>query len=170
MKASFKYDESFNTSFSTFSELYIKGEILDFIRKDKNLRVSRDFIRLKRKIDNLNKGLSIDEISILLNEPKEKIIDVLNTNQNVRSIYEKIDDEITLEDTISKENKIDSFDLLSLKLALEELSLEDKNLISERYYNGKTQEELAKEMNMSQSKVYRLEKKILNKLEDKLKC
>ena len=172
LEASKNYNENLNTSFSTFSELYIKGEILDYIRKDKNIKVSRDFYRLKKKIDivkdRMKKEPTIDELSYILGESKEKILTVINTDQNVKSIEESITEDLTLKDTISKKEEIDSFDLLCLKDALNELNEDEKNLIKERYYNGKTQTQLAKEMNISQVKVYRLERKILDELENKL--
>lgn len=172
LEASKNYNENLNTSFSTFSELYIKGEILDYIRKDKNIKVSRDFYRLKKKIDivkdRMKKEPTIDELSYILGESKEKILTVINTDQNVKSIEEPITEDLTLKDTISKKEEIDSFDLLCLKDALNELNEDEKNLIKERYYNGKTQTQLAKEMNISQVKVYRLERKILDELENKL--
>ena len=172
LEASKNYNENLNTSFSTFSELYIKGEILDYIRKDKNIKVSRDFYRLKKKIDivkdRMKKEPTIDELSYILGESKEKILTVINTDQNVKSIEEPITEDLTLKDTISKKEEIDSFDLLCLKDALNELNEDEKNLIKERYYNGKTQTELANEMNISQVKVYRMERKILDDLNNKL--
>ena len=172
IEASKNYNEEENASFSTFCELYIKGEILDYIRKDKNIKVSRDFYRLKKKIDlaryKFDKEPTIEELSYITGEPKEKIITVLNTDQNVRSIEEKINEDLYLKDTISKKDAVDSFDLICLKDALNNLSKEDLYLIKERYYNGKTQSEIANEMNTSQVKVYRLERKILVELEDKL--
>lgn len=178
LKASKNYDESLGIKFSTFSEKYILGEILEYIRNDKNIKVSRDFIRLKKKIDLVikdyyekkNKYPTVKEISYILNEDESKIIEVLNTNQNVSSIDEKINDneDILLKDTISKKESIDTFDLICLKDALNDLTKEERNIINERYYNGKTQTELAKELNTSQVKVYRMEKKILNELNYKM--
>ena len=179
IKASKKFDENMGVKFSTFSEKYILGEILEYIRKDKNIKVSRDFIRLKRRVDitineflNLkNKYPSVDEISYILKEDKEKILEVLNLNQNVKSFEEKINNEsdaLYLKDTIPEVQKLDYLDLISLKDALNELNDNEKMLIKERYYNGKTQTELANEMNISQVKVYRMERKILNDLNDKL--
>jgi len=178
MKASKNYDENKNVKFSTFCEKYILGEILEYIRNDKNIKVSRDFIRLKKKIDIVNiqfyekkkRYPNIEELSYLLNESKEKIIDVVSTNQNVSSIDEKINDneDIFLKDTISKKENIDQIDLLCLKNTLNELSNNDKKIIKERYYNGKTQSELAKELNTTQVKVYRMERKILNELNYKM--
>lgn len=178
IKASKNYDENLGIKFSTFSEKYILGEILEYIRNDKNIKVSRDFIRLKKRVDiainhyyeNKKRYPTIKELSYLLNESESKILDVINTNQNVSSIDESINDneDILLKDTISKEEKIDIIDLISLKDALNELSNEDRKLINERYYNGKTQTEIASELNTSQVKVYRMEKKILDELNLKI--
>lgn len=178
IKASKKYDESIGVKFSTFSEKYILGEILEYIRNDKNIKVSRDFIKLKKRVDITSNHYyetkkrypTIKELSYLLNESESKIIDVINTNQNVSSIDEPINgnEELLLKDTISNEEKIDLIDLISLNDALNDLSYEERNLINERYYNGKTQTQLASELNTSQVKVYRMEKKILDELNYKI--
>ena len=179
IKASKKYDESLGIKFSTFSEKYILGEILDYIRKDKNIRVSKDFISLKRRVDiarneyyNLkNKYPTLEELSYILKEDKNKIIEVLSLNQNVKSLDDKIsndNEDIYIKDIVCEENKIDTIDLICLNDALNELNIDERNLIKERYYNGKTQTEIANEMNISQVKVYRMERKILDDLNDKL--
>ena len=178
VKASKKYDETMNVKFSSFCEKYIIGEIFDFIRKDKNIKVSRDFIRLRKKVNiainryfDLKKTYpTIEDLSCILNESKDKIIEVLNINQNVKSLDESInnEDDILLKDTIKQEDNIDLIDLISLNSALDDLNVEDRNLIEQRYYNGKTQTELATELNMSQVKIYRKEKKILNELNEKM--
>ncbi len=180
IEASKNYDENYGVSFSTFSELYIKGEILDFIRKDKNIKVTRDFIRLKKKVDiatneyyeNKKAYPTIEELSYILNEDKAKILTVLNIDQNVKSLEDTLTDneELQLKDTISDNKSNDLTDLIALKDALNNLSKEEKNIIDERYFYGKTQSELAKDMNISQVKVYRMERKILDKLESKLAC
>ena len=72
-------------------------------------------------------------------------------------------DKIYVEESISNE------DLISLKDALKELKEEDRKLIYERYFEDKTQTEIAKEMNISQVKVYRMERKILDELNDMMK-
>ena len=74
------------------------------------------------------------------------------------------DEKISLEDTIS-DNRNNYFELND---ALKELNDSEKRLIYERYYENKTQTEIAKEKNISQVKVYRYERKILDKLKDKM--
>ena len=179
IKASKKYDESLEIKFSTFCEKYILGEILDYIRKDKSIRVSKDFIKLKRKVDIAtneyyslkNKYPDVEELSYILKEDKEKIIEVLSLNQNVKSLDDKINNDnenLCIKDIVSEDKKVDTIDLICLNDALNQLNTNDRNLIKERYYNGKTQTEIANEMNISQVKVYRMERKILDDLNSKL--
>ena len=143
------------------------------------IRVSKDFIKLKRNVDIArneyyglkNKYPTVEELSYILNEDKNKILEVLSLNQNVKSLDDKINndnEELYIKDIVSEEEKIDTIDLICLKDALNELNTNDRNLIKERYYNGKTQTELANEMNISQVKVYRMERKILDNLNEKL--
>ncbi len=179
MKAKEKYDENLGVQFSTFCELYIKGEILDYIRRDKNIRVSRDFIKLKKKIDiakehfyDKNKTMpTIDELSYILGESKQRILEIVNFDQNIKSIDESINNEesdLLLKDVIYKKDDIEPIDLICLKDALDDLDNDERKLIENRYYYGKTQTEVAKELNISQVKAYRLERKILDELESKL--
>ena len=179
LKASLKYDENANVKFSTFSYKYILGEILKYIREDKNLHVSRDMIRLNRNIKvaeeryymSYGKYPSSYELSLLLKENENKIKEVLNLCQNTYSLDEKNDygdNELSLYDVTYDKDKVDSIDLIYLKYALSELSKEDRDLIYQRYFEDKTQTEIAEKMNISQVKVYRMEKKILDELNSKM--
>ena len=98
------------------------------------------------------------------------IRDRLGFDQNIRSIDINIDNDsdLTLADIVKEEEKIDKIDIISLNDALNDLNDEDRMIIEERYYNGKTQTELASELNISQVKVYRMERRILDDLNDRL--
>ena len=113
---------------------------------------------------------SVEELSKLTNEDEEKIKEVLGFDQNIRSIDINIDNDsdLTLADIVKEEEKIDKIDIISLNDALNDLNDEDRMIIEERYYNGKTQTELASELNISQVKVYRMERRILDDLNDRL--
>lgn len=178
VKAAQNYEESIGVKFSTFCEKYILGEILKYIREDKNIKVSRDFIKLKKKIDiakehfimKIGRNPTTIELSNIIGVDEKKIIDVLGFDQNIRSIDISItdDSDLTLSDTIKEDEKLDNIDIISLNDALKDLTTEERKIIEERYYNGKTQTELASEMNISQVKVYRMERRILDDLNDKL--
>ena len=170
IKAANNFDPTLGIKFSTFCEKYILGEVLKYLREDKNIKISRDIFKLKKKVDIArdhyfkSKGEypSLDILCMIVNEEKSKVLEVLNLNQNVQSIDESV------KDVIASEEKLDKIDLISLKEALSNLKKEDQKLIYQRYYEGKTQTEIAKENNISQVKVYRLERKILDDLSDKL--
>lgn len=169
-----KYDESLGVKYSTYAYKYILGEVLKYLREDRNIRVSRDIINDYKKIligrEYIYKEYGRVENSKLckiLGISEDRLNEVLKYNDNVTSLNKPIGDEITLEDTI-KDNSMDINDRVALKLAFKDLNSEEKRLIYERYYNNLTQTELAKRNNMSQVKVYRLERKILDKLKDKM--
>lgn len=172
--ASKKYDSESGIKFTSFAYKYILGEVLKYLREDRNIKISRDIIRDYKKItlvkDHIYKmygrTISAKELSKLVNLSEERINEVINYNEKELSINMMIsdDEKISLEDTIS-DNRNNYFELND---ALKELSDSEKKLIYERYYENKTQTEIAKEKNISQVKVYRYERKILDKLKDKM--
>ena len=169
-----KYDKSLGVKYSTFAYKYILGEVLKYLREDRSIHISRDIINDYKKIligrDYIYKEYGyVDnkKLSKILGIEEERINEVLNYNETTISINKPIGEDITLEDTI-KDNKLDLNELVSLKEALNNLDQKEKKLIYERYYNDLTQTEIAKRDNISQVKVYRLERKILDKLKDKM--
>ncbi|MBQ9012837.1 MAG: sigma-70 family RNA polymerase sigma factor [Bacilli bacterium] len=172
--ASKKYDNSSNVKFTSFASKYILGEVLKYLREDRNIKISRDIIRDYKRINIVKDHIykmygrptNNKELSKLLNMNEERINEVINYNEKELSINMIIsdDEKISLEDTIS-DNRNNYFELND---ALKELSDSEKRLIYERYYENKTQTEIAKEKNISQVKVYRYERKILDKLKDKM--
>lgn len=179
IRASEMYDNERNVKFSTFAYKYILGEILKYIREDKGVKLSRDIIKLYKKIISLKNQMYLtcgryitdEEVSKLLNVSVSKINEVMKLCSGVESLDSVIssdDKDLTLMDTIKDENNLSKEDLISLKDALRNLNKEDQMLIYQRYYEGKSQTEIAKEKNISQVKVYRLERKILDDLSDKL--
>jgi RNA polymerase sporulation-specific sigma factor len=169
-----KYDNSMGVKYSTYAYKYILGEVLKYLREDRSIHLSREIINDYKKIligrDYIYKEYGyVDnkKLSKILGIDEERINEVLKYNDSIVSISKPIKEDLTLEDTI-KDNKLDLNDLVSLKEALNDLSNKEKKLIYERYYNDLTQTEIAKRDNISQVKVYRLEKKILDKLKDKM--
>ena len=169
-----KYDKSLGIKYCTFAYKYILGEVLKYLREDRSIHISRDIINDYKKImiarDYIYKKYGyVDNkrLSKILGISEDRINEVLNYNESTISLNKPIGEDITLEDTI-KDNKLDINDLVSLKDALNHLDQNEKRLIYERYFNNLTQTELAKRDNISQVKVYRYERKILDKLKDKM--
>ena len=176
--ASKKYDINSNIKFTTFAYKYILGEVLSFLRNDRNIRISRDLIRIYKKIIQLKEkyykvyGRPIynSDIAKILNIDETVIDEALKYNEKELSLNMTIsdDEKITLSDTIYNKDEIDNNEVISLKDALNELSIDEKRLIYDRYFQNKSQTEISKENNISQVKVYRYERKILDKLKDKM--
>lgn len=177
--ASKKYNSSSGTKFSTYAYMHILGRVLKSVREDRNLKISRDLISDYKKIElarnrfYINKGRNpnTEELSRILNITIKRIEEVLRYNEKEISLNKTINEgekKLTLEDTIYNKEELDEIDKMSLKDALEDLNTEEKKLIYDRYYENKTQTELAKEKNISQVKVYRLERKILDKLKARI--
>lgn len=174
------FDKSHNVKFSTYAFPYIVGEVSKYVRENKNIKVSKDIIRLGRKINEYIdkyyevKGYkpSIHDISLMLNIKEEKVIRVLETyKMETKSLNESINDdgkELTLLDVTSEKKIITSEDMLDLKEAFKYLSYDEKAILINRYFKDLTQSEVAKMMNVNQVMVSRLEKKALTKLKKKL--
>lgn len=179
LDASRRFDTSLETKFSTYAYMHILGRVLKAVREDRNLKISRDLISDYKKIElvkeryYMSKGKipSNEEIGKILNITDKRIEEVLRYNEKEVSLNKTINNdekELTLEDIIYNKEEMDEIDRIDLKDAIKNLSIDEKRLIYERYYENKTQTELAKENNMSQVKVYRLERKILDKLKSKI--
>ncbi len=178
LDASKKYDQESGVKFTSYAYKYILGEVLKYLREDRNIKVSRDIISDHRKVmiakDRIYKTYgrpaSLSELSKVLGLSTIRIIEVMNYNDKEISLNKVVcdDEKVTLEDTIYKDNIIDKEELINLRDALNELNIEERKLIFDRYYQNKTQTELAKEKNMSQVKIYRYERKVLDKLKDKM--
>lgn len=179
IKAYKNYDIKKNTKFSTYAFGYIVGEVNKYVRENKNIKLSKDLVKLGRKINEYiikHKEVrgyepSISDIALMLDTKKQTIINALDALKGTKSLDEEITDDgkkITLLDITSKEENINKDELLDLKEALNDLSPEEKLLIIKRYFSDLTQSEVANLMGVNQVYVSRLEKKILDKLKNRL--
>ena len=174
INAYYKYDESYNTKFTTYAFDYILGEMKKCIRNDKNIKVSRNISNLYFKIEKVkelltqryNRVPSIKEISNYLEIDEKLIIEAMNSINNIDSLDTKIvgdSKDLNLYDFIpDKESNIDV--LIDLKNSLNKLKISDQELIKYRYYKDYSQQETAKLLGISQVQVSRNEKKILKQL------
>lgn len=171
-----KYDSSTGVKYSTFAYKYILGEVLKYLRENRTIKLNRDIIKDYKMVTSAKEyiyktygRIDNDKLSEILNMSRDKIDEVLSYNNNIISLNKLVipEEELTIEDMISN-NDIDVGDRVGLQDALDSLDDEEKELIYDRYYNELTQTDIAKEKNMTQVKVYRLERKILNKLKDKM--
>lgn len=164
IKAYKKYDKSFNTKFSTYAYDYILGEIVDFIRKDRNIIISEENFRIYKKYQKVKELLNakyereatFNEICSFMEMKEGDLLKIIQSVAFTKS-YEPTDDNQTFyeEDYDTK---------LYVSEMLESLNDFDKSLISCRYYQGLTQSETADTLGVSQVKVSRQEKLILSKI------
>ena len=183
IKAIDNFDLSHNVRFSTYAVPLILGEVRRYLRDNNNIRISRSIKDLGFKIlkykeeyfKNKGKEVSNEELAKILEVEEIDIIiaqDALKDPMSLQeAIYNDGGDTIYLEDQIeSKKNHYTIWDdNISVKYAIEELNDKEKNIIKQRYIDGKTQIELAEELNISQAQVSRLEKSGLDQIKNKIK-
>ena len=169
------YDGSLNTKFSTYAYYYILGEVKKFIKDSNLVKVSSDLIKLNSSVERAKEAMSqslgreptLTEISLFLEIDEEKIEEAQVATLDIRSLDYMVDDESNdlYNSIISTDNGMNC-EILDLKIALDGLSIEEKNLIVSRYFDDLTQTETSRELGISQVQVSRKEGKIL----EKLKC
>lgn len=169
------FDVSQKVFFSTYAVPMIIGEIRRYLRDNTQLRVSRQlkdlaYLALKSKekyVEENNKEPTTEELAQILNVTTFAIKEALDSAQSVSSIYEPIysDNGDTLflfdqiaDDNISEEKTANS---ISLEKAMSALNDFQKYVITKRYYEDKTQMEIAQEFDISQAQVSRIEKSAL---------
>lgn len=166
-----------DAKFSSYAYDYIIGEVTTFMRENTNIRMSRDVIRLSKKIEKyrellyqkLGRKPTNLEISLMTEIEEDKIREIELLTKTVESL-----DYVTEERKDDFYNSVKVFDNnldsthLDLKEGLNNLPIEERKFIYDRYYKGYTQSELSKELGISQVQVSRKETKILEKLKVKL--
>ncbi len=175
MKAIDNFDTSLNVKFSTYAVPMIIGEIRRFLRDNNAIRVSRSLkdtaykaIYAKESLTKKNmREPTITEISQEIGISKEDIVYALDAIQNPMSLYEPVytegGDTLYVMDQISdKKNREELWvEHLSLSEALKRLNTREHEIIVLRFFEGKTQMEVADIIGISQAQVSRLEKNAL---------
>lgn len=172
-----RFNFDFNVELSTYSVQYMIGEIKKFLRDDGIIRISRSVKELGIKISELNRiyqaktgeSLSVKRLSEILELPEETIYMAMEAGLEVESLYSKIDEEgkelleIIPNDDDEERKIIDRITLVEL---INSLSKREQDIINLRYFNDKTQSQVADILGISQVHVSRIEKKILNNFKE----
>lgn len=181
IKAIDNFDFSHEVRFSTYAVPMIIGEIKRYLRDNSKLRISRSLkdiaykaLQFKDKYVSVNhKEPTITEIAEALNVETIDVVIALEAMQDPVSIYTPIynngSDEIYLIDQIADENNTsdDRMEKMMIEEGISRLNPRLKSIIMDRYYNNKTQMEIASEIGISQAQVSRLEKAALKIIFDK---
>jgi len=176
IKAIDNFDVNQNVRFSTYAVPMIIGEIRRYLRDNNSIRVSRSLrdiaykaLQVRDQLINKNaKEPTITEIANELNLPREEVVFALDAIQDPISLFEPIyhdgGDAIFVMDQVSDEKNQDETWLegIALKEAMKKLNDREKLILTLRFFEGRTQMEVAEEIGISQAQVSRLEKTALN--------
>jgi RNA polymerase sporulation-specific sigma factor len=154
----------------------IIGEIRRYLRDNNSIRVSRSLrdiaykaLQIRDQLINKNsKEPTVTEIADELNIPREEVVFALDAIQDPISLFEPIyndgGDAIFVMDQVSDEKNLDDTWLegIALREAMSKLNQREKLILTLRFFEGRTQMEVADEIGISQAQVSRLEKTALN--------
>lgn len=168
LKAYKNYDKNSNVKFSTFAYKYVFGEIISYIKKDRNIIVGDEYMSIYKKyekvksllISKYNREVSFSEICKFMEMDEQKLLSVIESVMFTKSI----DGDSHINYEFAYDNREDIFNKVLLESELDALEPFDKSLINYRYYQGFTQSETAQALNTSQVKVSRREKMILQRI------
>ena len=176
IKAIDNFDLNQNVQFSTYAVPMIVGEVKRYLRDNNSIRVSRSVrdlaykaIQTKEKMTK-EKGRepTIEEIAKELNVEKEEIAFSLDAIQDPVSLQEPVYNDgaesIFLMDQVKDSKNTDELwiEKMAIEGALKKLNEKEKNIVVKRFFDGKTQMEVADEIGISQAQVSRLEKSAIN--------
>lgn len=175
MKAIDNFDLSQNVKFSTYAVPMIIGEIRRYLRDNNPIRVSRSMRDIAYKalqvrdalIHKYSREPSVNEIAKELKIPREDVVFALDAIQEPISLFEPIyhdgGDPIFVMDQIGDDKNLDMnwLESVAIKDAMHKLSQREKHILNLRFFEGKTQMEVAEEIGISQAQVSRLEKAAL---------
>ena len=175
IKAIDNFDLSQNVLFSTYAVPMIIGEIRRHLRDNNSIRVSRSLRDIAYKalqakealILKNNREPTIDEVAKEIGISKEEIANALDAIQDPVSLYEPIyndgADSLFLMDQIGDEKNKDEnwVEDIAISEGLKKLNNREQMIIRKRFFDGKTQMEVADEIGISQAQVSRLEKSAL---------
>ena len=184
IKAIDNFDTTLNVKFSTYAVPMIIGEIRRYLRDNNSIRVSRSLRDIAYRaiyaketyMKNNLKEPTIAEIANEIGIEKETIVYAMDAIQNPVSLFEPVytegGDTLYVMDQISdKKNREENWvENLSLREAINRLNQRERHIIALRFYEGKTQMEVAQEIGISQAQVSRLEKNALKTMRNYLRA
>ena len=175
IKALDNFDTSHGVKFSTYAVPMIIGEIRRYLRDNNSIRVSRSMRDLAYKSLQVRENLAsqlqreptVTEIAAALDARREDVVMALESIQEPVSLFEPVfhddGDAIYVMDQVqdTKNTDVKWIENLSLSEAMKKLTPRERHILNMRFFEGKTQMEVAKEISISQAQVSRLEKNAL---------
>ncbi len=176
IKAMDNFDLNQNCQFSTYAVPMIIGEVKRYLRDNNTIRVSRSIRDLAYKVltekekfsKTNNREPTIEDLEKILEIPKEEIVMSLDAIQVPISLQEPAGnndmDNIYVGDQIKDKKNTDEYwaETITIAEAMKKLNEKEKMIISKRFFEGRTQIEVANEIGISQAQVSRLEKNAID--------
>ena len=182
IKAIDNFDITQPVQFSTYAVPMIIGEIKRYLRDNSAFRVTRSLRDLsylisqtrEKYVKENNEEPTIDKICELTGAEKEDVILAIDSTVTPMSIYDCVyndgGDQIYLLDQLKneKEDSENVIDKIAIEQILEKLTDKERYIIKKRYFNDKTQSELAEELGVSQAQISRIEKNALDRMKKRV--
>jgi RNA polymerase sporulation-specific sigma factor len=180
IKAIRSFDASRGTCFSTYAVPLIFGEIRRHMRDEGPIKIGRYYKRLgaaavnykNRVLADEGREVRVSEIADVLGVSAEEVAVAMGATSPIASLSDSAygdEDGVTLESTLADEDEVQSMvDRLALAEAIKTMPKTWRQIVTFRYYRGMTQQEVARLLGITQVKVSREEKKILEYLREKL--
>lgn len=181
VKAVDNFDTSLDVKFSTYAVPMIMGEVRRYLRDNSPIKVSRSIkdtaykaMQAKERLITKNqKEPTVDEISSEIGVPRSEVVTALESISEPLSLYEPVfsdsgDTLYVLDQVGDKSDDLSWLEEISLKEAISSLLPREKTILNLRFFQGKTQVEVAKEIGISQAQVSRLEKGTLDRIKKNL--
>lgn len=176
IKAIDNFDLSQNVQFSTYAVPMIIGEVRRYLRDNNSIRVSRSLkdiayraLNIKEQLISKNqKEPTIDEIAKEMEMKKEEVVFALESIVEPMSLFEPVyndsGDAVFVMDQVKDEKNSDSswIEEIALNEAMSRLSEREKKVLDLRFFQGRTQMEVAEEIDISQAQVSRIEKSAID--------
>ena len=172
IKAISNFDPDKCVRFSTYGVPMIAGEVRRYLRDNSAIRVSRSIRDMAYKILQCKEAMqlrlgrepTLEEIAKELDLPREEVSQALDAICAPVSLYDTVftdgGDPLTVMDQVSDSKNTEEgwMDHITLRLAFQALQPREQEILSLRFYDGKTQMEVASHLGISQAQVSRLEK------------
>ena len=178
IKAIDNFNIELDVRFSTYAVPMIIGEVRRYLRDNNAIRVSRSMrdlayraLQAREEIQRTHqRDATLDEIAEKVGEKKSAVSAAMEAIVEPVSLYESVyndgDESVYVIDQIKNSDDTDDawIEDIALKEALKKLGERERSIIMKRFYNGKTQMEIAAEIGISQAQVSRLEKSAIDKI------
>ena len=182
IKAIDNFDLSVGVRFSTYAVPMIVGEIKRFLRDGNSLRIARSIrdtayqvLKTRSEIEKRDQEATLEKIAEQMHVAVSEVVYALDAISDTVSLYDpvynKAGDTLTLVDQLGDNKNTDEnwTERVALDTAVKSLSDREKNIIRLRYYEGKTQTEISRQVGISQAQVSRLEKNAWSMIKEKIR-